>query len=133
MAVKVVSPTARAPRSSAAFATSRRILAALEHPGIARFHDAGRDADGRWFLALEYVEGADLIDARARRSALDRGAAPLFSPCSKPVAYAHARGVVHRDLKPANILVSPTAGRVCSTSASPSCSIPAPAAPRTAT
>src|SRR6188768_772131 len=38
-----------------------RILSALEHPGIARFLDGGRAPDGTLFLALEYVEGEDLL------------------------------------------------------------------------
>ena len=38
-------------------ARERDILASLEHPNIARLYDAGTDAQGRPFLALEYVEG----------------------------------------------------------------------------
>jgi len=87
-----------------------RILASLEHPGIARFLDGGRTPEGIWFLALEYVEGEDLL-AHARRRNLDVGQRlELFTAAIDAVEFAHARGVVHRDLKPGNILVG-TDGR----------------------
>ena len=43
-------------------AREREILAALNHPNIARLYDAGVTADGRPYLALEYIEGRP-IDA----------------------------------------------------------------------
>ena len=60
---------------------------------------------GTWYLALEYVEGEDLLDARARARPRRRARVALFLAVLDAVAYAHERGVVHRDLKPANILV----------------------------
>lgn len=92
------------------FRAEVRLLAALEHPGIARFLDGGQSADGTWYLALEYVEGQDLIRyAESRR--LDIPArVRLFLQVLAAVEYAHQRKVVHRDLKPGNILVD-TAGR----------------------
>jgi len=87
------------------FRRERDILAALEHPGIARLYDAGTAEDGRPWLAMEYVEGSTLF-AHARQCDLtiaDR--VRLFIGVCAAVEYAHARGVVHRDLKPSNILV----------------------------
>jgi serine/threonine-protein kinase len=87
-------------------AREREILAALEHPNIARLYDAGVSADGQPYLALEYVEG-ERIDAWCVRKALDVPARlRLFLQVARAVAHAHARLVVHRDLKPANILVT---------------------------
>ncbi len=84
----------------------REILAALEHPNIARLYDAGLTADGQPYLALEYVEG-ERIDAYCKRKALDVPARQrLFLQVARAVAHAHSRLVVHRDLKPANILVT---------------------------
>ncbi|MBE0546795.1 MAG: protein kinase [Rubrivivax sp.] len=86
----------------------RDILASLDHPNIARIHDAGVDAQGRPYLALEYIEG-EPIDAycRARASSVAQRLA-LVLQVAHAVAHAHARLVVHRDLKPANILVTAT-------------------------
>jgi serine/threonine protein kinase/Tfp pilus assembly protein PilF len=88
------------------FARERQILAQLSHPNIARLFDAGVDAQGRPYLALEYVEGEPLVE-HAQRRALDlRQRLALFAQVCEAVAYAHGRLVVHRDLKPSNILVT---------------------------
>ena len=39
-------------------ARERAILARLQHPHIAVLYDAGLGADGRPYLALEYVDGS---------------------------------------------------------------------------
>src|SRR4029079_6669362 len=39
------------------FANARRILAALDHPYIAKLLDAGSDARGAPYVVMEYVEG----------------------------------------------------------------------------
>jgi len=88
-------------------ARERDIWALLEHPNIARLYDAGVDASGRPYLALEYIAGQRL-DAWCRERALSLGARlRLFLQVARAVAYAHGRLVVHRDLKPSNILVTP--------------------------
>eukprot|EP01031_Cornospumella_fuschlensis_P015568 gene15568-19033_t len=84
----------------------RDILATLAHPHIARLYDTGVDAEGRPYLALEYVEGQP-IDAYCleRGLSLDKRLGLLLQVAAA-VAHAHARLVVHRDLKPSNILVT---------------------------
>ncbi len=83
----------------------RRILAALAHPNITAFVDAGVE-DGRAWLAMEYVDGVSLLEY-GRQHALDvRGRVRLFDQICAAVAHAHAQLVVHRDLKPANVLVN---------------------------
>jgi eukaryotic-like serine/threonine-protein kinase len=86
-------------------AREREILAALNHPNIARLYDAGL-ADGQPYLALEYVEGRR-IDEHCRVTGLDvRARIHLVLQVARAVAHAHAKLVVHRDLKPSNILVT---------------------------
>jgi eukaryotic-like serine/threonine-protein kinase len=88
-------------------ARERDILAALEHPNVARLYDAGFDSFDRPYLALEYVEGKP-IDIYCREHALPLpGCIALLLQVASAVAYAHARLIVHRDLKPSNILVTP--------------------------
>ncbi|HUL64472.1 MAG TPA: serine/threonine-protein kinase [Burkholderiaceae bacterium] len=85
----------------------RDVLAALEHPGIARLYDAGVDTGGQPYLALEYIDGRP-IDAYCRERALDiESRLRVFVQVARAVAFAHARLVLHRDLKPTNILVTP--------------------------
>ncbi|MFO0027653.1 MAG: protein kinase domain-containing protein [Pseudomonadota bacterium] len=83
----------------------RRILARLSHPNIARFIDAGVDATGAPWLALEYIDGETLNAwcEGVRPSLAERLA--LFLAICAAVEHAHRHLVVHRDLKPANVLV----------------------------
>jgi serine/threonine-protein kinase len=84
----------------------RDILASLEHPNIARLYEAGMDAAGRPFFAMEYVQG-EAIDAYCRARALPlQVRLELLLQVADAVGHAHGRLVVHRDLKPANILVT---------------------------
>ena len=84
----------------------RDILASLDHPNIARIYDAGVDARGRPYLALEYIEGKP-IDIYCREHALSTSERlRLLLQVARAVSHAHGKLVVHRDLKPANILVT---------------------------
>ena len=88
------------------FALERDILAALEHPHIAHFYDAGVGADGRPYLALEYVPGQSLLQWADQRRLGVRQRIELFLQVLQAVQYAHEQGVLHRDIKPRNVLVT---------------------------
>jgi tRNA A-37 threonylcarbamoyl transferase component Bud32/TolA-binding protein len=88
------------------FMRERRILAQLDHPGIARLLDGGGAPDGRPFFVLERVEGMPITrHCRDRACTLEERLRLVLGVCSA-VDSAHRRLVVHRDLKPANILVT---------------------------
>ncbi|MGA8276694.1 MAG: serine/threonine-protein kinase [Rhodanobacteraceae bacterium] len=88
------------------FNAERRILARLEHPGIARLLDGGMTPDGRPYTVMEYVEGRSITEyCRERRSSLSERL-HLFAQVCDAVAFAHRNLVIHRDLKPGNILVN---------------------------
>ncbi|MEZ5293509.1 MAG: serine/threonine-protein kinase [Vicinamibacterales bacterium] len=105
-AIKVVAGLGHGADIARRFRAERRILASLDHPGIARLIDGGTTDDGLPYVALEFVEGVPLTDyARAHR--LDvRARLALFRQVCDAVAFAHGRLVVHRDLKPGNVLVT---------------------------
>jgi Protein kinase domain len=84
----------------------QRILARLEHPGIARLYDSGMTSWGQHWLAMEHVEGESILAHCNSRGLTARERIELFLPVLDAVAYAHGRGIVHRDLKPANIFVT---------------------------
>ncbi len=87
-------------------AAERRILARLEHDGIARLYDGGVTADGLPYLALELVDGEPITDYAEARGLSTAERVALFARVCDAVAYAHRALVVHRDLKPAHILVA---------------------------
>lgn len=90
----------------ARFLRERRILARLDHPGLARLIDGGTTEDGRPWFALEFVRG-ESITRWCDRERLDlRARMRLLLEVCAAVQYAHAQLVVHRDLKPGNVLVN---------------------------
>jgi eukaryotic-like serine/threonine-protein kinase len=92
------------------FVSERRILAKLEHPGIARLYDAGIFEDGRPYMVMELVEGVPITEwCRQRKAGLEERLG-LFVQVCNAVAYAHMHLVIHRDIKPRNIVVT-TDGR----------------------
>ena len=89
----------------ARFNAERRILARLDHPGIARLLDGGVAQDGRPYTVMTFVDGMTLIDyCNARHATLQERLA-LFMQVCDAVAFAHRNLIIHRDLKPANTLV----------------------------
>lgn len=89
----------------ARFLRERRILAALDHPSVARLVDGGRTPDGRPWLAMEFVHGEPITTWCDRHRVDLRGRLALLLEVAAAVQHAHERLVVHRDLKPANVLV----------------------------
>ncbi len=88
------------------FARERRLLASLEHPGIARLLDGGTTADGVPWLVMEYVDGVP-IDRWADDQGLDVDQRlQLFERLCAAVDHAHRHLVIHRDIKPGNVLVT---------------------------
>ena len=87
------------------FEQERQILATLNHEGIARLLDGGRDPQGRPYLVMEYVEGEPIDRASDReRLSIDQRVA-LFVQVAQAVAYAHRNLIAHRDIKPGNIII----------------------------
>ena len=105
-AIKLVRPHLDAAAVLRRFQREREILAALDHPNIARLLDAGRTDEGTPYFVMEYVDGRP-IDVWCNEGSLNvtRRLALYDSVCTA-VQHAHAHRVVHLDLKPANILVT---------------------------
>jgi serine/threonine-protein kinase len=84
----------------------RDALATLEHRHIARLYDAGLTAEGRPYLAMEFVDGSPIDVFATRHNLPVRARLELFQQVTQAVDFAHRRLIVHRDLKPSNILVT---------------------------
>ncbi len=106
VAVKVLNLAVDSPSVRERFRRERQILAALDHPSIARLLDGGETGDGFSYIVLEYVDGKNII-AHCRDNQLSRrDRLELFMEVCKAVQFAHQNLVVHRDIKPGNILVT---------------------------
>ena len=94
------------PRFKEQLERERRMLARLDHPGIARLIDGGVLPDGQPWLVMELAEGCELdLWLANERPSLARRLAVFMAICDA-LSYAHAVLVVHRDLKPGNIRVA---------------------------
>ncbi|HVH33350.1 MAG TPA: protein kinase, partial [Tahibacter sp.] len=75
----------------------RQILAALDHPHIARLLDGGETEDGQPWLAMEYVDGATLLDHAAADAPRLPQRLALFDAVLEAVE--HARGIDRRGVQ----------------------------------
>lgn len=111
VAVKVLSPPPDAEgdvQFEHRFRLEAATLASLDHPNIVIVHDFGETADGRYFIAMEYVDGLRLTDLlREGPLPVERAVRLILQVCAA-LRYAHKKGVVHRDLKPSNLLIRET-------------------------
>ena len=88
------------------FRQEERILAALNHPNIARLYGGAVTPRGLPYFVMEYVEGIPLESYAQQHSLSRRERLALFRKVCAAVSYAHQNLVIHRDLKPANIRVT---------------------------
>lgn len=88
------------------FDNETRLVGLLDHPGIVRLYEAGREGD-IYFVAMEYIGGAQTLEIYCRPQSLLPPARVMsvVGACAEALAHAHERGVVHRDIKPANLLL----------------------------
>ena len=84
----------------------RALLAALDHPGIARLLDGGETDDGVPYLVTEFVDGEPITEWADAHDLGVRDRVRLLVDVARAVDHAHRRFVVHRDLKPSNVLVA---------------------------
>ncbi|MEM7415657.1 MAG: tetratricopeptide repeat protein [Gemmatimonadota bacterium] len=88
------------------FGVERRILAGLDHAGIARLLGAGMHDDGRPYLVMEFVDGLRVDTWCDRESASVEDRLRLVQEICSAVQHAHQNLILHRDLKPSNVLVT---------------------------
>jgi serine/threonine protein kinase len=101
------------------FLDEGRVAARISHPNVATVLDLGRDDEGEYFIALEYLHGEPLSDV-VRVAATQQVALPLDVACriiadaAEGLHAAHeltgphgeALGLVHRDVTPHNLFVT---------------------------
>jgi serine/threonine-protein kinase len=92
------------------FRREAQAAANLQHPNIVSVFDWG-EANGTYFIVMEYVEGLTLAEQLREEGRLhpDR-AAEITADIAAALGFAHRNGVVHRDVKPGNVLLTRDGG-----------------------
>ena len=86
------------------FRQEARAAAEVHEPHLVPIIEAS-DADGRHYLAVDYVAGGSLTDRIADKGRLDGAdVVKMVSEIGAGLDALHAAGIVHRDIKPQNIL-----------------------------
>ncbi|NGP89472.1 serine/threonine-protein kinase [Fodinibius halophilus] len=87
------------------FRREQRILAGLNHPGIARLYDGGITEEGFPYIIMEHVSGIPIDEYCRENDCSITEEIALFEQVLEAIRYAHENLIIHRDLKPDNILV----------------------------
>jgi tetratricopeptide (TPR) repeat protein len=86
------------------FLREAKSAAKLNHPNIVTVYDAG-EQDGRYYIAMEYVDGTTLKEIVRRRGVISpTGTLHVLIQMCEALAFAHDQKVVHRDIKTANTM-----------------------------
>jgi Tol biopolymer transport system component len=87
------------------FEQEARTASALNHPNVCVIHEVGDTAEGRNYIAMEYVDGETLRQVMTgRRMGLDE-VFEVAVQVASGLAAAHKVGIVHRDIKPENVMI----------------------------
>ncbi len=113
VALKLLDPQlAREASFAERFAREARAAASVHHPNVVACFDAG-SCDGRYYVALELVEGGDAAalarDQGGRLAIADATAIAL--DCARGLEAVALAGLIHRDIKPANIFLTRAPGQ----------------------
>ncbi len=107
VALKIMHPDSAAdPTLVERFRREALFASQLTHPNTITTYDYGETGQGSFYIAMELLDGEDLLSLVRREGALEpeRACALMVQIC-RSLAEVHALGMVHRDLKPDNIMV----------------------------
>ena len=106
VAIKFLSPELVADeRANKRLVKEARAAATLDHPNICSIYEVG-EADGRSFIAMQYIEG-ETLDLKLKRTPPElKESLSIASQIAEALAEAHTHGIIHRDIKPQNIMLT---------------------------
>ncbi|HEY3050221.1 MAG TPA: Stk1 family PASTA domain-containing Ser/Thr kinase [Gaiellaceae bacterium] len=86
------------------FRREAKNAAGLSHPNIVSIYDRG-EAEGTYYIAMEYLDGRSLKELVVARGPLPiADAIEATRQVLTALRFAHRKGVVHRDIKPHNVM-----------------------------
>ncbi|MCI0603283.1 protein kinase [bacterium] len=105
VALKVLSKEwSDSPQTLEGFRREAKLIAALNHPGIAQIYTFAEE-DGESYFALQWCPGGSLANLIRRKKKIQLlPAIDILLQCSRALEAASLKGVVHRDIKPSNLM-----------------------------
>jgi hypothetical protein len=115
VAIKLIAGDAEQhPDYALRFRREAKAMAQLRHPNTVRLLDFGVTEQGRMFMVMELLRGADLEKRLEKHGAIElTQALRITRQIAQSLSEAHALGIVHRDLKPGNIFLAEVEGGDC--------------------
>ena len=110
-AIKILKDETLNQANQARFEREVKLASSLTHPNTIEIYDYGHSSDGKFYYAMEYVDGltlAELID-RTGPVSPERSIYLLKQACGS-LKEAHQMGMIHRDIKPQNIMICQRGG-----------------------
>lgn len=105
VAVKILSrKLSSSPEFVQRFRHEAKVLASLNHPGIAFIYSFGEE-EGEHYFAMQWCPGGSLEDLVRKKGRLELlPAVDILLQCAHALHAASRKGIVHRDIKPTNLL-----------------------------
>ncbi|HEX6086169.1 MAG TPA: protein kinase [Thermoanaerobaculia bacterium] len=97
----------RSPEDLERFKREIRLARKITHRNVLRTYDYG-EADGVYFISMEYVRGYtlnELMDEAPARQMPARATIGITRQICRGLHAAHEQGIIHRDIKPQNVLI----------------------------
>ncbi len=105
VAVKVIRRDRADDAAARRFLRELKVLSVLHHPCTVQTYDAGVDASGEPFVAMELLDGQTLRDRLDERPVSQPQLCAIAADIARSLADAHGHGIVHRDISPDNVFL----------------------------
>lgn len=90
----------------ARFLQEAHAASVLNHPNVSVIHEVGESGEGTIFIAMEFIDGVTLLQARESRPMETAEILDIAIQTTDALDEAHTHGIIHRDIKSANIMLT---------------------------